>query len=433
MRRLVIGGLVLVFLATALVTGAPRAVVDWRTVRAVAIQSDDWGLAGFVPRSDSWQGLEREAVSPGRFPPVYWGSTLEDAAVVDRLVAILAAHRGRDGVAAVFQPNYVMGSLAYDAQDAAWQSYKLPQWPPQYDRPGLWAAVGEGRRQGVWHPEFHALWHYDPEQRKQRGLATEVAREATLRGISLFPDSEKARELAPWRSTGVMSAELDDALRVFERVFGRRPSSVIAPDYTWHAWIEKLWQSRGLQIVQAKREQRNPQWLGGTSGRVQKYVDRQWTRLIHPGRTYLERNCRLEPVQSADPQAVVTQCVADTRRAWSRGEPAIVETHRVNFSHTDPQVVRVGMTSLAAYLSAVATEEAAPVFLCDTEIDQLARRGTSWRVAGERLVLRNGSRAGRVLAVPVRALAALGSTRQQPLLLRLTAGEVQVLQAADIP
>ncbi len=419
------GGLVLATLA-------PRSVVDWRAVRAIGLESDDWGLAGFVPRADSWQGLDREALKPGRFPPVYWGSTLEDAAVVERMTSVLAAHVGRDGVPAVFQPNYVMGSLGYDEADGRWQSYELPHWPPEYPRPGLWRAVVQAQARGVWHPELHAALHYDPELRQSRGLESELARAVTGRGITLFPGSEQARELSPGRSAEAMTAELAHSLAVFARVFGRPAGSIIAPDYTWSGWHERLWQERGLSVIQAKREQLNPLWLSGMPGRIQKYLDRQWAKLTQFGRTYLERNCLLEPVQSDDAAAVVDRCLEDTRRAWRRGQPAIVETHRVNFAHTDPRIVATGLEALDDYLSAACLLDGGPVFLCDTEIAQLTRRGVSWRRSGGQLVLRNATHSARVLTLSVAELATCGLVGRQPVFILLAAGQVLRLDLSEL-
>jgi len=137
-------------------------------------------------------------------------------------------------------------------------------------------------------------------------------------------------------------------------------------------------------------------------------------------------------VQADDAGAVVSRCVAETRRAWQRREPAIVETHRVNYSHTDPAVVATGMASLARYLELVCADKEGPVFLCDTEIAQLKRRGTSWRVAGDVLVLRNASHASRVVAVPGAVRSELGWSGTGALLIRLSAGEMRLLAAADV-
>lgn len=391
-------GTLLVLVAGALVSAGQRSAVDWKPLRAVVLESDDWGLAGFVPSAEAWNGLRREDLSPGPFPEIYWNSTLEDSAMVADLAAVLLARQGRDGVPAVLQPNYVMFSEAFE--NGRWRRYDLPDAPPRYARPGLRAAVAAARASGVWHPEFHAAWHYDPARRHEATAGSELATEAAARGIMLFPGSEAARELGPWRSTADLEQELDAALAVFRQAFGRRPGSMIAPDYTWDARIERLWEARALRVIQAKREQRNPGIPAGAAGRVVKVLDRQWSRATRAGRTYLERNCRLEPVQSPDADSVVESCVRETARAWASGEPAIVETHRVNYAHADPAVPAAGRRSLAAYLDRISAMGAGPVFMTDSEVAELHRRGTSVRSAGPATVLRNGTRSRRLAEWP---------------------------------
>lgn len=427
--------------AAALVLGESGGAVDWRRMRAVAIESDDWGLQGFVPGAGAWAGVDRAAIAPGSFPEVYWQSTLEDSAAVADLCAVLASHRGRDGLPAVFQPNYVMSGMGWrpDHAEGLWHRFDLPDLDPHYRRPGLWHAVGLGIQAGVWYPEFHAAFHYDPQRRLESALEGPHPRRATERGIMLFPGSEKARELGPWRSQKELGAELDHSLVVFSHLFGRLPDSIIAPDYTWSARNETIWSERNLRIIQGKREQRNPQWGGGTKGRLAKLLERSFDRVRHPDRAYLERNCRLEPAQARDAKQVVQDCLAATRRAWARGEPAIVETHRVNFVHTDPAVEATGREALDSYLAAITRDpDTAPLFLVDREIAGLQRGGTSWCVRGTGVVVRNGSRSRRLVLVPADASALVArqlgviAPSVQPILLALSAGETRFLPLEEL-
>ncbi len=397
---------------TAFLLGGARTAVDWRRLRAVVVESDDWGLAGFVPNADAWQGLDREALTPGRFPDVYWGSTLEDSADVAELADLLDRVRGRDGLPAVLQPNYVMFSLAWDG--TTWVRRGLPALPVPYARPGLWQAVADARRRGVWHPEFHATWHYDPAHRRERALEPGVAVDATRRGIMLFPGSERARELGPWRSDADLAGELALSLERFEDVFGRPVGAVVAPDYTWNSRVEDLWERQGLTVIQGKREQRNPDLPRGLLGRIAKFATRRWDVLAHGGRTYLERNCRYEPAQSRDPAAVADACRAQVFTAWAKGEPAIIETHRVNFAHTDRDLARAGREGLGGLLADLA--EAGPVFLADSEVAQLARRGVSCTFRGDGMILRNGTFSRRVVTVP--------AVEGRPMLVALAPGVV---------
>ena len=384
--------------------GGARSAIAWRSFRAVVIQSDDWGLAGFVPHADAWRGLDREKLASGSFPEVYWLSTLEDSAMVAALNSVLSGHSGRDGHPAVLQPNYVMSSLAHTGD--RWVRYDLPDLPPLYRRPGLWNAVEEGIARGTWYPEFHATWHYDPEIRKRGALTAGIARKVTDRGIMLFPGSERAWELGSWRSRSDLGREVDHSLAVFRNLFGRDVHSVMAPDYHWDDRIEAMWGNRNLRVIQGKREQLNPAWGTGKFGRVRKYVMRQWTRLRYPGRIYLERNCRLEPVQAPDPDSVVRTCVEETRGAWAAGQPAIVESHRINFAHTDSAVVAVGLDALDRYLGEISGNSwESPVYLTDHELAQLYDRGTSWSVRDGVVVVRNATRSRKVVGIPAEALA----------------------------
>ncbi|MFO7610506.1 MAG: hypothetical protein R6X35_15170 [Candidatus Krumholzibacteriia bacterium] len=396
-------GLVAV-LGAGFLAGGDRAAVRWSALRAVVFESDDWGLAGFVPAADAWDGLDREALAPGRFPPVYWGSTLEDSAAVAALAAVLAGAKGRDGRPAVLQPNYIMG--AQELRDGVWRETRLPELPAAYPRPGLWPAVDAAVRAGVWYPEYHGAWHYDPARRREAVAADPLSRRAAERGILLFRGSEAARELGPWRPLPVLAAELEAGLATFRRCFGRAPGSLIAPDYAWNARSEGLWARHGLQVVQGKGEQRNPDLPPGLAGRALKFAARRWGKVARPGLVYLERNCRFEPVQAPDPAAVTAACAAQVRQAWSRGEPAIVETHRVNFAHTDPAVAALGRRELGRLLADLGEDR--PLFLTDTEVAQLARRGVSVRSGGDgQVIVRNGTRARRVAMVPAEGGAQL--------------------------
>ena len=397
-------GAMLVLFGTGFLFSGPRQAVDWSGIKAVAIESDDWGLPGFSPSLSVWDGVDKQALAAGAFPEVYWGSTLEDSLTISRLCEILSRHKGQDGLPAVFQPNYVMGSLEWrpGSGNGRWLEHSFPDFPTLYQRPGLMDAVWAGIGSGLWYPELHARWHYDPEMRRQQAVSTRLAKTVTSRGVMLFPGSEKARELGPWRQYEELSRELEQSRSIFASVFGRSVGSIIAPDYTWNSSVEKLWSAQGIKVIQAKREQRNPDLGHGKIARLRKYLLRKFDLRFHPDRKYLERNCRLEPVQATNPQVVVDRCVADTRLAWKTGQPAVIESHRVNFAHLDQGVVDQGLNALDSYLNQICNDSGQlPAFLTDIEVAQLQVRGCSWVRRGEYLIFRNGTHSARVISVPI--------------------------------
>ncbi len=385
----------------------PRSAVDWRAARAVVIESDDWGLCGFTPTEDALDGVDIDVICPGEFPDVYLYSTLECRETVERMAALLAGHRGRDDVAAVFQPNYIMSSLSYAATSETsdvlqWRQATLPRLPALYSRDDLWPAVHRAIGEGVWWPEYHGMWHYDPDGRRTTVAVNGEAMVAARRGLLIFPGGSRSFELALHRDPEILLAELRTGLTAFESLFGRPPTSIIAPDYAWTRACELMWLDEGLRIIQAKREQRPLSKIHASMwDRFWKVCERSWRYLIEKKIVYLNRNCRLEGSQVADARAHAAACLASVRRAWNAGEPAIVGTHRVNYAHLDPASVDVGFAALAQVLEGFGEDvAAAPIYLTDNETAQLTRKGTSLRDTGRRRILRNLTHSRRPVLMP---------------------------------
>lgn len=379
--------LVLAALGAGFLDHRPRSLTAWGPLRAVVLESDDWGLPGFVPAATALEGLDREALGGTRFPPVYWDSTLETAADLDSMAALLARHRSRDGRPAVFQPNMIL-KAAPPAADSP------------YARPGLPEAEARAVAAGVWHPEIHGADHLDPARRRAalQDPTPDLAR-AAARGVLVFPESHKAYELRPGRPLDDVRRSWDPLPDRFRQRFGQPAASVIAPDYVWDGRHEDLFRDLGLRIVQAKDHQRRP-GLGGP--RSLHYLRKTWLRLWDRWRVrdlvYLDRNAFLETAQDPDPDAVVARCLEQVRRAWRRGEPAIVETHRVNFVQVDPAAAAAGRRHLDRLLAGL--DAAGPVYLSDAELAGLMRRGVGAVRRGPVWVLRNPGPAQRLAVLP---------------------------------
>ena len=418
--------------------GGHRSAVDWGRLRAVCMASDDWGFAGFLPDSSAIEHQDRALLGPRGVMNVYWHSTLEDSAMTADLGAVLARHEGRDGLPALMQPNYILASLAYHPETAdspaAWVELELPDAPPGYERPGLWNVKRELQMAGLWHPELHGRWHYDPGIRRQNTRLCRDVQQAAARQILPFPGATAAWELGPWRDLAVVAAELDRNLEQFENLFGYRPRSVIAPDYRWHDVHENLWLERGLRVIQGQRQQQRESWTG-TAGRLRKLLHRTWTRWSRPDRNYLDRNCLFEPVQQPGNHDAAEAALGAILEAWRRGEPAILQTHRINYVHLDRANRIRGLQSLDRLLGGLDALD--PVYLVDAEVADLNRRGTSWVARGGWVVLRNATRSRRLVVVPPQAMAAASTMGDRidlpsgPAVLALEPGEIRILGLAD--
>ncbi len=400
-------GLLAVLLTAGFIFLRPRAVVDWTDARAVVLESDDWGLCGFTPDRATIDGADVAAIAPGDTPGVYRYSTLESAADVNRLAALLSSHVGRDDFPAVLQANYIVSSLSCRAgeapgDDLSWDRASLPELPATYARPGLWGAVREAVAEGVWWPEYHGLWHYNPEDRMERVVGNAEAARVAARGLLIYPGIATSYELADGRDPARLAAELAEGLEIFADLFDRDATSVIAPDYAWNRDREVMWREAGLGIVQAKREQRSLTKVGATLlDRLLKVVERSWRYLSDRRLDYLNRNCHLEGAQAADPDRHAAACLVAVQDAWRNGEPAIIATHRVNYANLDSVSCDLGHDTLDRVLTGLRNgADTAPLYLTDPEIAQLSRRGVSARDTGSRILVRNLSHSRRPVLLP---------------------------------
>ena len=87
--------------------------VDWRRLKAVVIESDDWGLCAWSPDDAAARALAGTPVWSTPAGTRYGRSTLESAADVRSLVVVLAGVRGADGEPPVLQANTVMAADAH--------------------------------------------------------------------------------------------------------------------------------------------------------------------------------------------------------------------------------------------------------------------------------------------------------------------------------
>jgi len=92
--------------------------MDWRRLKAVVLESDDWGLCAWVPDDQAHRAL---AVLPAFRSPAglrYGRSTLESAADVTSLAATLLEWRGGDGFPPVLQANTIVANPDYEAMSS---------------------------------------------------------------------------------------------------------------------------------------------------------------------------------------------------------------------------------------------------------------------------------------------------------------------------
>jgi hypothetical protein len=363
--------------------------LDWRRLRAVVLESDDWGLCAWVPDEQAYRVLADAPAFRGPAGRVYGRSTLETAADVEQLTRVLLEFRGRDGLPPVWQANTIVAAPDYARllpplfEAPSLPLIELPEAPSRWRRPELWRQIERAIESGVWWPELHGL-HHVPEAAWLRALRRGVAdaRRAHEHQVFVCADAEASGEYDPSEPADVRTRNLETAFARFRTLFGRAPTSLCPPDYRWDDSLEANAERPGLTTFQGRAER-----VDSPAPRLTRLFQQfRWPNL-RGRRFYLPPRIAFEPRGSGDPTSRVGVEIVHRRvqEAWGRGQPAIVSTHRVNYAHLDPAWSQTGRDQLHDLLERLIADQA--VFVTDAEVRQLVERSWSVRTLGERGVL----------------------------------------------
>lgn len=360
--------------------------LDWHRLKAVVLESDDWGLCAWVPDDQAHRVLAGQPAFRTEAGQRYGRSTLESATDVARLVATLLEFRGGDGLPPAWQANTIVA--APDWARLVPPLFDVPALPVtapglaggRWERPGLEAAVARARAQGVWWPELHGL-HHVPATAWLAALrrGQHDARLAHEQESLVCAAVEGSGEYDPTEPREVRAQDLREAIARFEAAFGRRPTSFCPPDYRFDDWLEAEAESLGLATLQGRPE-RASGGLVALRRRLMRFGFPHFTG----GRFYLPPRIAFEPRGDAGPSGRLGAAAAHraVRDAWGRGQPAILSTHRLNYAHLDEPWAEAGRAALRDLLGRLVADGA--VFLVDAEVRALVEHGWSLRPLGSR-------------------------------------------------
>jgi hypothetical protein len=383
--------------------------IDWGRRKVVVLESDDWGLCAWSPDESAHRALADQPAFRGPSGLRYAGSTLESAADVKRLAAVLLEFRGGDGFAPVLQANTVMASPDYarlhapDFSCNALPTLTHPQAPSRWARPGLWDAIAVAREAGVWWPELHGL-HHLPETAwlsALRGGAAD-ARRAFEQQSPVCEAVASSGEFDSSEPREVRRRNLEEAVRRFTALFGRAPDSFCPPDYRWDSEVEDDAARLGVHVLQGRAERPAPPLTRLTHLFARyRFPDFDGEKFYMPPRISFEPGAE-EKVGKLG-LAVVHRRV---HNAWRRGHPALVSTHRANYVQLDASRSIAGLHWLRELLARLCREGA--VFMTDAEVHSLLVRGWSMRAVGaDRALVRSDGKPSE----PVRFAAPAGVTK----------------------
>jgi len=325
---------------------------SWRTKQPVlVIESDDWG-AEHIPGPNALREIQEAGFLFEASYHDYDG--LETPEDVDRLCELLSNYRDGNGNPAVLTANFIMANPDFTAiKETEYTVFKAKTidrgWNNEPDSNALWHSYRKGIKEGVFVPQLHGIRHFNPEQWLEK---LRCGDSATLKAFSLqtigeneYPSEIGTESMGPiYHGNDQAIQELvSEGIETFSTCFNMDSFTTIAPCYGWRSpETEEALLSHGVQAMQ---------------GGVSQYLPNGKVKLHYlgehgpAGMLYMVRTCRLEPISAG---TSVEECFAQICDAFARNIPAVLGSHRINYtSRVDVRIRDKGLAVLDGVLKRV--------------------------------------------------------------------------------
>ncbi len=193
----------------------------------------------------------------------------------------------------------------------------------------------QGAREKLFYLQLHGLAHYWPDN-----LMAELDRNPAL-AQALAEEPWHTEKLPSWLQSRWLDARrlpsrtlsgkavetaVDEEIREFRRCFGFAPHVVVPPTFLWTSEVEGEYARQGVEVlITPGRRYTGRDEKGNLAPPDREEVN---GRRLPSGLTTLVRDLYFEPAMGHTAEKLLPEI----GRKWSRREPALLETHRFNFT-----------------------------------------------------------------------------------------------------
>ena len=311
----------------------------WKINRKiVVIESDDWGSIRMASLKSYTHLLKRGIpVNESKFTSL---DGLERTDDLKQLFKILYRHKDKNGNYPVITACAVVANPDFKKIEASdFSKYYFETIEKTYEAYGenellnVWKE--EGIKNNLLFPQFHGREHLNPKKWMailNNGAETERAafNEYTLLGLSKACTRSDQNYMAAFESVNEAHKEeikaiAIDGLAIFEKIFGLKSISFMASQSKQFDELNETLMQEGVLFNQGGQH-----FIKKEDGAFQK-VDKYWGDQDDYGMTYWRRNCTFEPYKKQSDNHV-DSCLKEMEIAFRCGKPAVINSHRINFT-----------------------------------------------------------------------------------------------------
>lgn len=318
-------------------------IPGWRTNRhIVVIESDDWGSIR-MPSREVYEKLLKEGI---RVDKCHYCSNDSIASEDDLslLFDVLNSVKDKNGNPAVITANALVANPDFQKiKDDDFENYHFKLITEGFKgikgcekSLGLWK---EGNENGLFRIQSHGREHLNVTRwmhyLKENYPETRLAFDLGVYGLSTTITSEKRKSFLPAfdftnKEEEMMANQIaTEGLQLFEKIFGYKSTSFIAPNYTWGKSLEKTIGECGVRYIQGQQRSKYRNSEDEKNKKRMRYMGRR----NEYGQIDLCRNAIFEPSEKPA-KDWADSCMKEIEIAFRWHHPAIICSHRVNFVGT---------------------------------------------------------------------------------------------------
>ena len=326
--------------------------------KIVVIECDDWGGIRTPSREvyDKLAGRNLVDINCR-----YRNDTLSTSEDMEQLFHVLESARGKNNCAVMTPVVNVANPDFTKIRDSGFSEYhyeKFTDTLKRYGRgPEVFALWKKGIQKGIFIPELHGREHVTVQlwmnKLREGNEKLRFAFENEFISIDL-PEIKTAANgfraefyFDSPDQTPFLERSVSEGVDLFSSIFGYNPEVFVPSNAIFHPVFEKTLANSGVKYLNVGHINLIPDEKGGLKKKY--YRNGKQTK---SGLRYYIRNCAFEPT---DPKyRGIESTLKQVKASFRWGKPAIISTHRVNFSGgIDPYNREYGLSELKLLLLSI--------------------------------------------------------------------------------
>lgn len=313
--------------------------VGWRTKRKLLIiESDDWGSIRMPSREDYDFFLKRGIEVDKNYFDKY--DSVESSEDLEFLFNTLNSVQDFKGNPAVITAYSVVANPNFDLIEKNGRSefvYELIA--ETYKRKGKTnnslQLIKEGIANRLFVPQFHGREHVNVKLWMNAINSDSIKEKLAFEKQAVISSQLKDdvykythNVFSAFDATSPQDEELHkviitDGLHQFEKLFGYKSISFVAPTSIWQDHINETLFQHGVRLQFGSQALVLP-------GNKTKIINKRWGEKNPFGQIFWRRNCTFEPSRNQN-YDWVSRCMEEINIAFRWNKPAAINSHRVNF------------------------------------------------------------------------------------------------------